>query len=206
MRNYSLKDSVLGYLGIPSDRTDLFIMLEVIVAIVAISLLITIIQAIRQKSSAQYFGVVFVVSLTTLGIFVYVMLSNEAPSAAQIAARKNAGSEETSESIDLNVGFPEIYREYKDNELRADDLYKNNRYRITAKVNGMSTGGLLNLTGGATLTMETRVNNTIVFFYAEFEKDQEENLKTINVGDTITYEGECLSAGSWVDCELIMDE
>lgn len=50
--------------------------------------------------------------------------------------------------------------------------------------------------------METRVDNTIVFFYAEFEKDQEETLKTVNVGDEITFEGECLSAGSWVECEL----
>lgn len=103
------------------------------------------------------------------------------------------------------VGFDEIYRAYKENELRADDTYKNNRYRITAKINGMSTGGLFNLTGGATLTMEKRVGKTIVFFYAEFEKEQEDNLKQVNVGDTITFEGECLSSGSWVDCEIITD-
>ena len=102
-----------------------------------------------------------------------------------------------------DVSFDEIYRAYKENELRADDTYKNNRYKITAKVNGMSTGGLLNLTGGATLTMEKRVGNTIVFFYAEFEKEQEDKLKTISVGDTITFGGECLSAGSWTECEII---
>ena len=104
-----------------------------------------------------------------------------------------------------DVGFDEIYHAYKENELRADDVYKNNRYRITAKINGMSTGGLFNLTGGATLTMEKKVGNTIVFFYAEFEKEQEENLKQINVGDTITFEGKCLSAGSWTDCEIITE-
>ncbi len=101
------------------------------------------------------------------------------------------------------VEFPEIYKAYKENELRADDTYKNNRYRITAKVNAISNDGLFNLTGGATLTMELKVDNTIVFFYAEFEKDQEEVLKNINVGDTITFEGECLSAGSWSDCKII---
>lgn len=100
------------------------------------------------------------------------------------------------------VTFDEIYREYKSNELRADEKYKNNRYTITATINGMATGGLLNWSGGATLTMETRVDNTIVFFYAEFEKDQEEALKSVSVGDEITFEGECLSAGSWVECEL----
>lgn len=70
----------------------------------------------------------------------------------------------------------------------------------------MTNDGLFNLTGGATLTMETQVDNTIVIFYAEFEKEQEEALKTVKVGDTITFEGECLSAGSWVECELITQE
>lgn len=107
------------------------------------------------------------------------------------------------EKVDTSTTYEEIYRAYKANELRADDTYKNNRYRVTAKINGMATGGLFNLTGGATLTMEIRIDNTIVFFYAEFEKEQEEALKTVNVGDTITFEGECLSAGTWVECELI---
>lgn len=101
------------------------------------------------------------------------------------------------------VEFDEIYFAYKENEIRADDTYKNNRYRITASVNAISTGGLLNLTGGATLTMEKQVGETLVFFYAEFEKEQEESLKLINVGDVITFEGECLSAGSWTDCKII---
>ena len=101
------------------------------------------------------------------------------------------------------VEFPEIYKAYKENELKADDLYKNNRYRITAKVNGMTNDGLFNITGGATLTMELKVDNTIVFFYAEFEKEQESVLKDIKVGDTITFEGKCLDAGNWADCKLI---
>lgn len=121
----------------------------------------------------------------------------------------DSGAEENenieNDVVSENVSFEEIYKAYKENELRADEKYKNNRYRITAKVNGMETGGLFNLFGGATLTMEYRVDSTVVFFFAEFEGDQEEALKTINVGDTITYEGECLSYGSWVDCELVTD-
>lgn len=100
------------------------------------------------------------------------------------------------------VTFKEIYLEYENNELRADEKYKYNRYTVTATINGMATGGLLNWSGGATLTMKTRVDNTIVFFYASFEKDQEEALMSVNVGDEITFEGECLSAGTWVECEL----
>ena len=113
--------------------------------------------------------------------------------------------ESPEDEVDTSVSFEEIYHEYKQNELRADDTYQGNRYRITAEINGMETGGLLNLTGGAVLTMQIQVDNTIVFFYAEFEKDQEEALKSVNVGDTITFEGKCLSAGSWTDCVLITE-
>ena len=105
--------------------------------------------------------------------------------------------------LEHKVTFDEIYHAYKQNELAADDKYQGNRYEITAKINGMTNDGLLNLTGGAMLTMETQVDNTIVFFYAEFEKDQEDALKKVSVGDTITFEGKCLDAGNWSDCELI---
>lgn len=112
-------------------------------------------------------------------------------------------SEET--SVVGTATFDEIYQAYKENELIADDLYQYNRYRVTAKINGMTNNGLFNLTGGATLTLEKRVGNTIVFFYAEFEKEQEENLKTVKVGDTITFEGKCLDAGNWSECELVVE-
>ena len=125
------------------------------------------------------------------------------PAESQKPEETTVPVEEESESPAQAIDYAEIYREYMANELRADEKYQYNRYQITAKVNGMSTGGLFNLTGGATLTMEIKVENTIVFFYAEFEKEQEETLKSINVGDTITFEGECLSAGSWSECELI---
>ena len=136
--------------------------------------------------------------------------SEAAASSARVASEKAASEAAESaarleEEKRLSVTFDEIYYAYEQNELRADDIYKNNRYRITAKINGMTTGGILNLTGGATLTMETRIDNTIVFFYAEFERDQEEALKTVNVGDTITFDGTCISAGNWEDCELILE-
>lgn len=133
--------------------------------------------------------------------------SAEGNSASQIESTPSQEPSAEPETPTSDVGeasFDEIYKAYKENELVADYLYKHNRYRVTAKINGMTNDGLFNLTGGATLTLETRVDNTIVFFYAEFEKEQEENLKAVKVGDTITFVGECLSAGSWVNCELMM--
>lgn len=104
-----------------------------------------------------------------------------------------------------SVNFDEIYLAYEENPLRAADKYEGNRYRITAEINGMTTGGLANISGGATLTMETKVGNTYVFFYAEFEKEQEEILKTVNKGDTITFEGTCVDSGNWSECEIIVE-
>ena len=103
------------------------------------------------------------------------------------------------------VEFEEIYRAYKENKLAAEDVYQYNRYKITAEINGMATGGLNNMTGGATLTMTKRIGNKIAVFYAEFEKEQEENLKKVKVGDTISFIGKCYGVGNWVECELITE-
>ena len=103
--------------------------------------------------------------------------------------------------VDTSVTFADIYREFKRNELNAKDLYNGNRYQITAEINGISSSGLLNLTGGATLTMKEQVDGTIVFFTAEFEKEQENALKELSVGDTITFTGTCYG-GNFSDCKL----
>lgn len=151
-----------------------------------------------QKKRVVYLLCGIIIAIT---IFSCVVILVSTPMESSSAESEPQTAEEISE-----VGtatFDEIYHAYKENELVADDLYQYNRYRVTAKINGMTNDGLFNLTGGATLTLETKVDNTIVFFYAEFEKEQEENLKAVKVGDTITFEGKCLNAGNWSECELI---
>lgn len=196
---------IANFLGIPSDRIDLVVVFCAILGVFLLALIVTIVQYMRKKPSTKAWGIVLGSSLFLLVTVFCMFRFTDVQSSAQIEANKNAEAEVSTPSVDQSVTFDEIYRAYKENELRADDVYQNNRYRITAKINGIETGGLFNLTGGATLTMEKQVDSTIVFFSAEFEKEQEEALKTINVGDTITFEGECLSAGTWVDCELVLD-
>lgn len=118
--------------------------------------------------------------------------------AARIAA-------EEAEKARLAVTFEDVYREFKANEVRANEKYKGNRYRITARINGIETGGLLNMTGGATLTMEYKSGDIWAGFYAEFEKEQEEALKNVNVGDKITFEGTCGGWSYWSDCKLVAE-
>lgn len=151
-----------------------------------------------QKKRVVYLLCGIIIAITIFSCVAILMLPSIEPSSAESEPQT---SEET--SAVGTATFDEIYQAYKENELVADDLYQHNRYRVTAKINGMTNDGLFNLTGGATLTLETKVDNTIVFFYAEFEKEQEENLKTVKVGDTITFEGKCLDAGNWSECELV---
>ena len=151
-----------------------------------------------QKKRVVYLLCGIIIAITIFSCVAILMLP---PMESFSAESEPQTSEET--SAVGTATFDEIYQAYKENELVADDLYQYNRYRVTAKINGMTNDGLFNLTGGATLTLETKVDNTIVFFYAEFEKEQEENLKTVKVGDTITFEGKCLDAGNWSECELV---
>lgn len=153
-----------------------------------------------QKKRVVYLLCGIIIAITIFSCVAILMLPSIGPSPAESEPQT---SEET--SAVGTATFDEIYQAYKENELVADDLYQYNRYRVTAKINGMTNNGLFNLTGGATLTLEKRVGNTIVFFYAEFEKEQEENLKTVKVGDTITFEGKCLDAGNWSECELVVE-
>ena len=199
---------IADFLGIPSDRTDLVILFGIISGVVLLALLVTVIQGLRKRPSTKQWAIIFGTSLILLVLVFFTLKYSNVPSSTQIEMNKlneSAQSTISSQGVDENVTFDEIYYAYKENELRADDVYQNNRYRISAKVNGMSTDGLFNITGGATLTMEIQVGSTTVFFYAEFEKEQEESLKTINVGDTITFDGKCLSAGTWIDCELVVE-
>lgn len=158
---------------------------------------------VKKEISPQKKRVVYLLCgiIIVIAIFSCVAILMLPPMESSPAESEPQTSEET--SAVGTATFDEIYHAYKENELVADDLYQYNRYRVTAKINGMTNDGLFNLTGGATLTLETKVDNTIVFFYAEFEKEQEENLKTVKVGDTITFEGKCLDAGNWSECELV---
>lgn len=101
------------------------------------------------------------------------------------------------------VPYSELYYAYKENEIVADEEYKGNRYLVTGEIAGISNDGLLNLGGGATLTVHIKVDRVTVVLIASFDKTQVESLKSVKVGDTVTFAGKCLSYGSWSDCELV---
>lgn len=112
-------------------------------------------------------------------------------------------SKEKSVTVDKRTSFDTIYKEFKENKLRAEDKYKDNYYRVTAKVNSIGEAGLLNLKDETKLSMEIRVDGQRVAISATFNKFQKDNLKSISVGDTITFDGECYTANVWSDCRIV---
>lgn len=186
---------------------------------IPITFIIFIIQAIRKKPNKKIWGFA---SLGCLAVLIICFIASPPADSTsqepvsekttvtettkkQTTAKETTTKKEKYEKADLSVNYKDIYLAYKKNELSANEKYEYNRYRVKAKVNKIDTDGMFNMTGGATLTMQCKVNNTIVLLSAEFEKDQEKNLKNIAVGDTIVFEGKCLSSQVWSEC-IIIDE
>lgn len=98
------------------------------------------------------------------------------------------------------IDYDELFQAYQANELRADDTYKGNRYRVSGIIEGMTDDGLLNT--GITVTVTVKTSSASYTTYAEFSEDQHDGLAALNTGDTIAFEGDCSSIGLWSNCEL----
>lgn len=113
---------------------------------------------------------------------------------------KKSSSSSSAKSV-TTLDFDAVYKEYKSNEVRAEETYGDKRYRVTGTVNGLTDSGLANLFGGTTVTLVRQVRNTTVYFFASFPKDQKDAIMKINTGDEITFVGE-YSKMSFYSCEL----
>ena len=154
----------------------------------------------RMKIIGLVLKLVVLVSLLAGCVFLFKVGIELLPNNGDIFTKLGLSS---SNVVDSNVTFDEIYKAYKSNELMADDLYSGNRYRITATIKGIESDGLFNLTGGATLSLSVEVGDSVASLIAEFEKNQEGALKKVAVGDTVVFEGTCVSDGAWIDCKIV---
>lgn len=119
--------------------------------------------------------------------------------AASKPKRSNSNSEKT--TVVTTIDFDTVYKEYKANEVRAEETYGKKRYRVFGNVNALTDDGLMNLMGGVTVTLTRKVGNTTVFFFASFPKDQKEKIMQINAGDDITIVGEMRNL-NFFSCEI----
>lgn len=182
-----------------------------------ISLIAFIIQLLRRKPNKKQWGIAIVCLLVAFliagALRPYYRSSDSSKRVEKVEKKTVEEPKQTKKEKKAKpavkkqkkeveeAGFAEIYTSFQENELVAKDKYNGKKYKIRAKINGMETGGLFNLTGGATLTMEDQVGNTIVFFYADFGKKEEKKLKRVKVGDEIVFIGECQD-GNFLDCKL----
>lgn len=113
--------------------------------------------------------------------------------------RSSSNSEKT--TVVTTIDFDTVYKEYKANEVRAEETYGKKRYRVVGNVNALTDDGLMNLMGGVTVTLTRKVGNTTVFFFASFPKDQKEKIMQINAGDDITIVGEMRNL-NFFSCEI----
>lgn len=119
--------------------------------------------------------------------------------AASKPKRSSSNSEKT--TVVTTIDFDTVYKEYKANEVRAEETYGKKRYRVVGNVNALTDDGLINLMGGVTVTLTRKVGNTTVFFFASFPKDQKEKIMQINAGDDITIVGEMRNL-NFFSCEI----
>lgn len=127
--------------------------------------------------------------------------SEKQSASSKSSSKPKKSSSSASEQAVTAIDFNAVYKEYKSNEVRAEETYGNKRYRVTGTVNGLTDSGLANIFGGATVTLVRQVGNTTVYFFASFSKDQKDAIMKINTGDEITFVGE-YSKMSFYSCEL----
>lgn len=127
--------------------------------------------------------------------------SEKQSASSKSSSKPKKSSSSASEQAVTAIDFNAVYKEYKSNEVRAEETYGNKRYRVTGTVNGLTDSGLGNLFGGTTVTLVRQVGNTTVYFFASFSKDQKDAIMKINTGDEITFVGE-YSKMSFYSCEL----
>ena len=127
--------------------------------------------------------------------------SEKQTASSKSSSKPKKSSSSASEQAVTSIDFNAVYKEYKSNEVRAEETYGNKRYRVTGTVNALTDSGLTNLFGGMTVTLVRQVGNTTVYFFASFPKDQKDAIMKINTGDEITFVGE-YSKMSFYSCEL----
>lgn len=127
--------------------------------------------------------------------------SEKQAASSKSSSKPKKSSSSTSEQAVTTIDFNAVYKEYKSNEVRAEETYGDKRYRVTGTVNALTDSGLANLFGGTTVTLVRQVGNTTVYFFASFSKDQKDAIMKINTGDEITFVGE-YSKMSFYSCEL----
>ena len=165
---------------------------------------ITVIKKLKKPKETNPSAETIETVVTAFSSTIRETLDTEPEPTSYLVTEPSPANPPITSTIDVNrdVSFAEIYKSFEMNSINAEDVYNDKYFVITAKINGMKTGGFLGLEKNVTtLTMEIQVENTIVFFLAKFDAKQREALKSVAVGDEISFIGKC-DNGNFYDCIL----
>lgn len=101
------------------------------------------------------------------------------------------------------LDFIEMVNEYRTNEIRAKDTYKDNRYEISAEVVSIEQAGLREGYSGYNVDMTIDLNGESFSLCANFQSDLKDEVIKLNKGDTLTFTGKCVAPELWYNCTII---
>ena len=92
---------------------------------------------------------------------------------------------------------------WEENEINAEETYAGKHFVIAGQVNKISSGGnLAHITTNPVITVFVKDGADTLIVYAEFSKDDEEQLQNLSAGDDILIAAKCSNWGNWKDCVL----
>ena len=95
--------------------------------------------------------------------------------------------------------FKEIYSAYKENSMRAEEMYEGNEYTITCTPYSIKRSN-----GKVSISASVFYNSTECYILCIFdEKNQKDLLENVDAGDRITFKGTCSNWANWKNCRII---
>ena len=101
------------------------------------------------------------------------------------------------------LDFAEMVNDYRSNEIRAKETYKDNRYRITAEVVSIDRAGLREGYSGYNVSMTIDLGGEDFSICANFQGDMKAEVMKLNIGDTLTFTGKCVAPELWYNCTIV---
>ena len=101
------------------------------------------------------------------------------------------------------LDFSAMVSEYRANEIRAKETYKDNHYIVSAKVVGIEQAGAREGYSGYNVNMVVSLDGEDFSICANFQSDLKEDIMKLNIGDVLTFTGKCVAPELWHNCTII---
>lgn len=101
------------------------------------------------------------------------------------------------------LDFSTMVNEYRTNEIRAKETYKDNRYIVSAEVVDIEQAGLKEGYSGYNVSMVVSLGGEDFSICANFQSDLKDDIMKLNKGDILTFTGKCVAPELWYNCTIV---